>query len=167
MTNNLVPFKKKLTIEQRDIDLIKGQLNNLLKDLNLLTNPFTKPYLGNAIDRENFDILLEGTLLAAVQWLLEDLGDGSHEQTQAAYEAYEGLINWYKSVETPGECYAVTLYANQNQEVMQYIFMNTAEHDLALVGVWDDKKDVVTSVVQMLNGRGMTFLGFPTPDDLS
>jgi len=71
---------------------------------------------------------------------------------------YSELIEWHKT--TPlGHHFALTMYTETN-ETMQYVFLCIEERKLALVAIYDDNKDMVSGIIQILNTEGMRNLGY-------
>lgn len=167
MTTNIISFKKKLTIEQRDIDFLKKHLTNLRNTEPLLVGYFNRPFLAKPELRQTLYDLLFGTLQLTMDFLIEDLGDGGQQQSENAYDQYSGLIDWFKNVTEEGERHAITLYCGEEHGgVMQCIFMNAPNHELALIGIYDSNRDVVSGIIQKMNDRGMSLLGFDIPSEL-
>lgn len=160
MSDNVVSFKKKLTLEQRRIAFIVGHLTKLRNDHELLTGYFPRPYLGTEQARTLLDELIHAALQKSIDWLIEDLGDDGVQHAEETFETYAGLIQWFQDVEVVGARYAVTLHLNDKTEVMQFIFINHEGHVLGLIGIYDGDKDIVTGVIQTMNKSGMINLGF-------
>ena len=158
MNDNVVKFKKKYTLEEEQINLLTNLLTNLHGSRELLVDYVMKPWLATERWRDTFIQSLLAANAASLEWLLIDLKDTKKSTDPDMYNMYISLIDWYKTAST-GHHFAFTLYSEDHATV-QYIFLFLDGGRLALAALYDDQKDMVTGVIEILNGLGMRALGF-------
>lgn len=158
MSDNVVKFKKKYTLEEEQINLLTDLLTNLHNSRELLVDYVMKPWLATEHWRDAFIQSLLAANAAAIEWLLIDLKDTKKSNDPDLYNMYVSLIEWYKTASN-GHHFAFTFYSEDHATV-QYIFLFLEDGKLALAALYDNQKDMVTGVIEILNGLGMRALGF-------
>lgn len=158
VNNNVVKFRKKFTLEQEQINFLKQELNILVNDVGLLKGYITKPYLGSDHWNKVLDVTMEAAARASIEWLINDLTERDVTNDENAFNMYSQLIDWFKNTKE-GYHFAITMYDGDGATI-QYIFLCASGHRLALVAIYDDEKDMVSGIIQVLNQQGMTNLGY-------
>ena len=158
MSDNVVKFKKKYTLEEEQINLLANLLTDLHGSKELLVDYVMKPWLATEHWRNVFIQSLLAANTAAIEWLILDLKDTKKSSDPELYNMYVSLIEWYKSA-SKGQHFAFTFYSEDHATV-QYIFLFLEDGRLALAALYDDQKDMVSGVIEVLNGLGMRALGF-------
>ena len=158
MNDNVVKFRKKYTLEEEQVQTLLALLTQMRANRELMIDHITKPWLAVGKWREVFTESLAAGVAAALDWLIEDLKLTDKSTNPNMYNMYIALLDWYKDA-TPGYPFAFTMY-NDNNSATQYIFLMLEDRKLALMGLYDEQKDIVTGIIQLLNNNGMCCLGF-------
>ena len=157
MSNNIVAFKKKYVLEDKQTELLKKLIDELIADDHLLTGYMLKPWLASEYWREVFIKSLTAGLHAGMQWLVTDLAESDKVKDPNTYNMYTSLLEWYNTT-SDGNYFAFTIYTGDG-ETIQWIFLYF-EGKLALAGMYDERKDIITGILEILNNMGMRSLGF-------
>ena len=158
MTDNIVTFKPKYTLEQQDINFLKEHLTILRNNEVLLYGYITRPHLGTEHWANMFETALLSACSAGIDWLINDLNDRDAVADKNSFNMYMQLIKWYKDA-GEGERYSITMYTSEG-ETMQFVFLCALQCKLALVAIYDENKDITTGILKILNDNGMTHLGY-------
>lgn len=158
MGDNVVKFKKKYVLEEEQINLLTNLLTNLYDSRELLVDYVMKPHLATENWRTAFIQYLLAANKEAMGWLLLTLKDTKKSSDPEMYNMFVSLIEWYKTA-SEGQHFALTFYG-EGQLTVQYIFLFLEDGKLALSALYDDKKDMVNGVIEILNCLGMRALGF-------
>lgn len=158
MSNNIVAFKKKYVLEDKQTELLKKLIKEILDDDKLLTSYILKPWLATEYWSNVFRNSLNAGINVAMSWLLQDLEETDKVNDPHMYDMYISLLTWYKAADS-GDTFAFTLF-NEEGKTIQYIFVHIGEGKMALAGLYDDEKDLITGIIGILNNMGMRSLGF-------
>lgn len=162
--DNVISFKPKYTLEQRQIARIVEMLTDILNNHLALHGYIRRPILGSEYWTKRFDLVLIESTNYLIGLLIAELEDNELNKDVELCKVFIELIEWLeKEDKEVGEIFTVTV--DTVDDVLQFVF-GYANGEYALLNFYDSKGDISSGVIKALNSTGMQKLGYSSYSDL-